>query len=263
MAEKKENKALIIQGRYDLTVPEHTLIKRGLALVDSLIYRETKSELTDAEIDDIIMLFGEKNIDIIDTDMELEIREYIKPGELIVTIMGHVNHGKTSLLEAIRQINVIDGEAGDITTAIRPVHVNINGHNIVFINMPDYKPISDMRGYYFSVADIIAIHKYFLSVADIVVLVIAADDGITNQTIEAINQAKAAGVPIIVAINKIDKPSADPEKIKQSLTEHGLLSEQWGGDTIYCEISAKRQINIEELLEMVSLQADVLGYQKV
>ena len=171
--------------------------------------------------------------------------ENLKPRAPVVTIMGHVDHGKTSLLDAIRQTNVTDGETGGITQAIGAYHVHINDRDIVFLDTPGHEAFTAMRA-------------RGAQVTDIVVLIVAADDGVMNQTVEAINHAKVAGVPIIVAINKIDKPGADPEKIKQSLTEHGLLSEQWGGDTIFCEVSAKKKINIEELLEMILLQADVM-----
>ncbi|PKN66607.1 MAG: translation initiation factor IF-2, partial [Deltaproteobacteria bacterium HGW-Deltaproteobacteria-10] len=169
----------------------------------------------------------------------------LKPRAPVVTIMGHVDHGKTSLLDVIRQSNVIDGEAGGITQAIGAYHVHINGRDIVFLDTPGHEAFTAMRA-------------RGAQVTDIVVLVVAADDGVMGQTIEAINHSKVAGVPIIVAINKIDKPGADPEKIKQSLMEHGLLSEQLGGETIFCEVSAKKKINIEELLEMILLQADVM-----
>lgn len=169
----------------------------------------------------------------------------LMPRAPIVTIMGHVDHGKTSLLDAIRQTNVIDGEAGGITQAIGAYHVHINGRDIVFLDTPGHEAFTAMRA-------------RGAQVTDIVVLVVAADDGVMDQTIEAINHSKVAGVPIIVAINKIDKPGADPDKIKQALTEHGLLSEQWGGETIFCEVSAKKKMGIEELLEMILLQADVL-----
>ncbi|PKN51189.1 MAG: translation initiation factor IF-2 [Deltaproteobacteria bacterium HGW-Deltaproteobacteria-13] len=171
--------------------------------------------------------------------------ENLKPRAPVVTIMGHVDHGKTSLLDVIRQSNVIDGEAGGITQAIGAYHVHINDRDIVFLDTPGHEAFTAMRA-------------RGAQVTDIVVLVVAADDGVMNQTVEAINHSKVAGVPIIVAINKIDKPGADPEKIKQSLTEHGLLSEQWGGETIFCEVSAKKKLNIEELLEMILLQADVM-----
>ena len=173
------------------------------------------------------------------------LEENLRPRAPIVTIMGHVDHGKTSLLDAIRQTNVIDGEAGGITQAIGAYHVHLHGRDIVFLDTPGHEAFTAMRA-------------RGAQVTDVVVLVVAADDGVMDQTVEAINHSKIAGVPIIVAINKIDKHGADPEKIKQALTEHGLLSEQWGGDTIFCEVSAKKKVGIEELLEMILLQADVL-----
>ncbi|OGP87376.1 MAG: translation initiation factor IF-2, partial [Deltaproteobacteria bacterium RBG_19FT_COMBO_43_11] len=171
--------------------------------------------------------------------------ENLKPRAPVVTIMGHVDHGKTSLLDAIRQSNVIAGEAGGITQAIGAYHVHINDRDIVFLDTPGHEAFTAMRA-------------RGAKVTDIVVLVVAADDGVMGQTIEAINHSKVAGVPIIVAINKIDKPGADSDKIRQSLNEHGLLSEQWGGETIFCEVSAKKKKGIEALLEMILLQADVM-----
>lgn len=171
--------------------------------------------------------------------------ENLKPRAPVVTIMGHVDHGKTSLLDAIRQSNLADGETGGITQAIGAYHVNVKGRDIVFLDTPGHEAFTAMRA-------------RGAQVTDIVVLIVAADDGVMEQTVEAINHAKVAKVPIIVAINKIDKPGADPERIKHALAEHGLLPEQWGGDTIFCEISAKKRINIEELLEMILLQADVM-----
>jgi translation initiation factor IF-2 len=171
--------------------------------------------------------------------------EDLKPRAPVVTIMGHVDHGKTSLLDAIRQTHVIDGEAGGITQAIGAYHVQIKGREIVFLDTPGHEAFTAMRA-------------RGAQVTDIVVLVVAADDGVMGQTVEAINHAKVAGVPIIVAINKIDKPGADPGKIRQALTEYNLLSEEWGGETIFCEVSAKKKLGIEELLEMILLQADVM-----
>jgi len=177
-------------------------------------------------------------------------REEASPEKLrlrapVVTIMGHVDHGKTSLLDAIRQTNVIDGEAGGITQAIGAYRVNINNRDIVFLDTPGHEAFTAMRA-------------RGAQVTDIVVLVVAADDGIMDQTVEAINHAKVAGVPIIVAINKIDKPGADPGKIRQTLTEYNLLSEEWGGETIFCEVSAKKKTGIEGLLEMIILQTDIM-----
>lgn len=171
--------------------------------------------------------------------------ENLKPRAPVVTIMGHVDHGKTSLLDAIRQTNVIGGEAGGITQAIGAYHVNINERNIVFLDTPGHEAFTAMRA-------------RGAHVTDIVVLVVAADDGVRDQTVEAINHAKVAGVPIIVAINKMDKPGADPGRIRQVLSDYDLVAEEWGGNTIYCEVSAKKKEGIEELLELILLQADIM-----
>ena len=169
----------------------------------------------------------------------------LKPRAPVVTIMGHVDHGKTSLLDAIRQTNVIEGEAGGITQAIGAYHVDIKGREIVFLDTPGHEAFTAMRA-------------RGAQVTDIVVLVVAADDGVKEQTVEAINHSRVAGVPIIVAINKIDKPGADPERTRQKLSEHDLVPEEWGGNTIYCEISAKKKIGIENLLELILLQTDIM-----
>ena len=174
--------------------------------------------------------------------------ENLKSRAPVVTIMGHVDHGKTSLLDAIRRTNVIAGEVGGITQAIGAYHVHIKDRDIVFLDTPGHEAFTAMRA-------------RGALVTDIVVLVVAADDGVKDQTIEAINHARVAGVPMIVAINKIDKPGADPGRIKQVLADYNLLSEEWGGETIYCEVSAKKKEGIEELLEMILLQADVMDLQ--
>lgn len=163
----------------------------------------------------------------------------------VVTVMGHVDHGKTSLLDAIRKTNVAAGEAGGITQHIGAYHVHLDKGDITFLDTPGHEAFTAMRA-------------RGAKVTDIVILVVAADDGVMPQTIEAINHAKAANVPIIVAINKIDVPGAEPNKIRQALTEHGLVSEAWGGDTIFAEVSAKKGIGIKELLELILLQAEVL-----
>ena len=163
----------------------------------------------------------------------------------IVTVMGHVDHGKTSLLDAIRESNVADAEKGGITQHIGAYKVSTTGGDVVFIDTPGHEAFTSMRA-------------RGAQATDIVVLVVAAEEGAKPQTIEAINHAKAAQVPILVAINKIDKPEANPERVKQALSEYGLVPEEWGGDTIYAEISAKKKIGIEKLLELILLQAEIM-----
>lgn len=192
-----------------------------------------------------------ESVTIEEEQIFLEKEESLKdllPRAPIVTVMGHIDHGKTSLLDAIRQSNVIEREAGGITQHIGAYHVELDKGTIIFIDTPGHEAFTTMRA-------------RGAKVTDIVVLVIAADDGIMPQTIEAIDHAKAAKVPIIVAINKIDKPNANPEKIRQTLTEYELVPEDWGGDTLYAEISAKQRTGIEELLEIIILQAEMLELQ--
>jgi len=170
--------------------------------------------------------------------------ENLEPRPPVVTVMGHVDHGKTSLLDAIRETEVAAGEAGGITQHIGASVVHIDGRKVVFVDTPGHEAFTRMRA-------------RGAKVTDIVVLVVAADDGVMPQTQEAIDHAKAAGVPIIVAINKIDKPEAQVERVKRQLSERGLMPEEWGGDTVMVEVSAKQKKNLNKLLEMILLVADL------
>ena len=188
---------------------------------------------------EVIVTIEEKLIDSAE-DRE----EDLVPRAPVVVVMGHVDHGKTSLLDCVRNASVASGEAGGITQHIGAYQVQINGKPITFLDTPGHEAFTSMRA-------------RGAMVTDIAILVVAADDGIMPQTIESINHAKAAEIPVIVAINKMDKPTANPDRIQQQLTEHGLVSEEWGGDTIICPISAKTGMGIDNLLEMVTLTAEM------
>jgi len=177
-------------------------------------------------------------------DDHVDTADELLPRSPVVVVMGHVDHGKTSTLDAIRKTNVTSGEAGGITQHIGAYTVDINGQSLTFLDTPGHAAFTSMRA-------------RGAMCTDIAILVVAADDGIMPQTIEAINHAKAAKIPIIVAINKMDKPEANPDKIKQQLTEYELIPEEWGGDTIICPISAKTGMGLDNLLEMVLLTAEV------
>ena len=179
-----------------------------------------------------------ENIEVVDDEADLQ------PRCPVVTIMGHVDHGKTTLLDTIRKSAVVDGEFGGSTQHIGAYQVEVNGKKVTFLDTPGHEAFTAMRA-------------RGAQVTDIVIIVVAADDGVMPQTKEAIDHAKAAGVPIVVAINKIDKEGADPERIKAEMAEEGLLPEEWGGDTVYCEISAKKKIGIEELLETLTVVAEL------
>ncbi len=180
--------------------------------------------------------------EVIDREEDLQSRPPV------VTIMGHVDHGKTTLLDTIRKANVAEGEAGGITQAISAYQIQVNGQPITFIDTPGHAAFTEMRA-------------RGASITDIVIIIVAADDGVMPQTKEAIDHAKAAGVPIMVAINKIDKPGANPERIMTELTEYGLTPDSWGGDTVYTQISAKQGTGVPELLDNILLVAEMQGYK--
>jgi len=204
-----------------------------------LICEEYHVNLTKTEIIDELQVIE----DSIESDDVDDIKDLI-PRSPIVTVMGHVDHGKTSLLDAMRNTAVTSQEAGGITQHIGASQIEINGKKITFLDTPGHEAFTSMRA-------------RGAKVTDIAILVVAADDGVMPQTIEAINHAKAAGVPIIVAVNKIDKEAANIDRVKQELSEQGVISEDWGGDTIFVPVSAKKRIGIEDLLEMILLVAEV------
>lgn len=217
-----------IMANINQNIDEDTI----MILADDLGINVVVSKVEEEEEEEGLELFEDKEEDL-------------KPRAPIITVMGHVDHGKTSLLDAIRKTNVTASESGGITQHIGASEVNINGQKIVFLDTPGHEAFTAMRA-------------RGAHITDIAVLVVAADDGVMPQTIESISHAKAAGVPVIVAINKIDKPGANPDRVKQELTEHGILVEDWGGDVISVPVSAKTGEGIVNLLEMILLQAEVL-----
>ncbi len=229
-----------------LSVQPNDIIKRLFLLGQVLTLTQSMSdELIEIVADDmgrkVRVVSPEEEYTIVynDTDDDL------KPRPPVVTVMGHVDHGKTSLLDAIRDTGVVESEAGGITQHIGASVVEIDGRQITFIDTPGHEAFTAMRA-------------RGAQVTDVIVLVVAADDGVMPQTIEAINHAKAAGVPIVVAINKIDKDGANPDRVMQELTEYEVIPEAWGGENMFVQVSAKKRLHIDELLETIILQADVL-----
>ena len=225
-------KKLFLKGKM-LTINSPITLEMAEELAgeyDALVEEEQEVELD----------FGEKFA------LEIEDREAdLKERPPVITIMGHVDHGKTSLLDAIRTTNVVEGEAGGITQKIGAYQVVKDGKRITFIDTPGHEAFTDMRA-------------RGAQVTDIAILVVAADDGVMPQTVEAISHAKVAKVPIIVAVNKIDKPEANPMKVKQELMEHGIVSVEWGGDVEFVEVSAKQKINLDGLLDTILITSEIL-----
>ena len=247
----------------DITIPESISVKdlstelkktSGEIIKKLLGYGILATINNEVDFDTAFLIAGEFGVtahkkevvtdeDILFDDSE-DKEDELKPRPPVIVVMGHVDHGKTSLLDAVRSTNVIEGEAGGITQAIGAYKVEINGREITFLDTPGHEAFTAMRA-------------RGAQITDIAILVVAANDGVMPQTVEAINHAKAAGIPIIVAINKIDVEGANPDKVKQELAEYELVPEEWGGDTIFVPISAKKKINIDNLLEMVLLVADM------
>ncbi|MEO2204022.1 translation initiation factor IF-2 [Paenibacillus pabuli] len=259
--EKIDNtpKKIIVRG--DMTVGETAklLHKDASEVIKKLIGMGVMATINqELDIDTILLLAGEFGVEVevkivVEDDRFETVEENDDPADLqsrppVVTIMGHVDHGKTTLLDAIRSTNVTGGEAGGITQHIGAYQVEINNKKITFLDTPGHEAFTAMRA-------------RGAQVTDITIIVVAADDGVMPQTVEAINHAKAAGLPIIVAVNKIDKPGADPDKVKQELTNYELVPEEWGGDTIFVNVSAKQRMGLEGLLEMILLVAEVNEYK--
>ena len=246
----------------EITVSEGTTVKElaeklGIkanqvikVLVDRGLFATINQTLDLKTLKDLCKQFGATTTEVsFEEEAMQEVEESEVTGDLqprapVVTVMGHVDHGKTSLLDAVRETNVAEREAGGITQAIGAYHVEHNGRRIVFVDTPGHEAFTRMRA-------------RGAEVTDVVILVVAADDGVMPQTLEAIDHAKSADVPIIVAVNKIDRPDAEPDRVKQQLADRGLLPEDWGGDTVMVSVSATEKQNIDSLLEMVILVADL------
>ncbi|ANE47577.1 translation initiation factor IF-2 [Paenibacillus swuensis] len=259
--EKIDNtpKKIIVRGNMTVGEMAKSLHKDASEVIKKLMSLGTMATINqELDLDAIQLLAGDFGVEVeikiaVEEDRFENFEESDEAEDLmdrppVVTIMGHVDHGKTTLLDAIRETNVTGGEAGGITQHIGAYQVEVHGKKITFLDTPGHEAFTSMRA-------------RGAQVTDITILVVAADDGVMPQTVEAINHAKAAKVPIIVAINKIDKEGANPDRIKQDLTEYELVPEEWGGDTIFVEVSAKQRLNLEGLLETILLIAEVNEYK--
>ncbi|WP_036718729.1 translation initiation factor IF-2 [Paenibacillus harenae] len=259
--EKIDNtpKKIIVRGTMTVGDLAKLLHKDASEVIKKLIFLGVMATINqEIDMDAIHLIAGDYGVEVevkipveedsFETVEESDVEEDLVARPPVVTIMGHVDHGKTTLLDSIRKSNVTGGEAGGITQHIGAYQVEINHKKITFLDTPGHEAFTLMRA-------------RGAQVTDITIIVVAADDGIMPQTVEAINHAKAAGVPIIVAVNKIDKPEANVDKIKQEMTEYELVPEEWGGDTIFVEVSAKQRIGLESLLEMILLVAEVNDYK--
>lgn len=259
--EKIDNtpKKIIVRGTMTVGETAKLLHKDASEVIKKLITLGVMATINqELDIDTILLLAGDFGVEVevkipVEDDRFETIEEVDEEADLlerppVVTIMGHVDHGKTTLLDAIRSTNVTGGEAGGITQHIGAYQVEINSKKITFLDTPGHEAFTAMRA-------------RGAQLTDITIIVVAADDGVMPQTVEAVNHAKAAGLPIIVAVNKIDKPEANPDKVKQELTEYGLVPEEWGGDTIFVNVSAKQRMGLEDLLEMILLVAEVNEYK--
>lgn len=259
--EKVDNtpKKVIVRGNMTVGEVAKTLHKDAAEIIKKLMFLGVMATINqEIDVDTIQLIADEYGIEVelklpveedpFEMEEEAEDPELLEERPPVVTIMGHVDHGKTTLLDAIRKSNVTAGEAGGITQHIGAYQVEVNNKKITFLDTPGHEAFTTMRA-------------RGSKVTDITILVVAADDGVMPQTVEAINHAKAANVPIIVAVNKIDKPEANPDKIKQELTEYELVPEEWGGDTIFVNVSAKNRLHLDDLLEMILLVAEVQEYK--
>ena len=253
---EKITREVIIPEAITIQELSNRMTERAVDLIKYLMKQGDMHKITDvidadtAEL--IVQEFGHTPKRVSEADVEIglvgdkDVNEHLESRAPVVTIMGHVDHGKTSLLDAIRQTNVVSGEAGGITQHIGAYQVTTpNGHKVTFIDTPGHEAFTAMRA-------------RGAKVTDIVVLVVAADDGVMPQTVEAINHAKAAGVPIIVAINKIDKPQSDPKRVQTDLLQHEIVVESMGGETLEVPVSALKRTNLDKLLEAIHLQSEIL-----